>query len=84
MKRKKERKVGGGGRRGKIGTFLVVQWLRLHASNPWGTGSLDQETKIHTWHMPRGQKKKKKNNKSAKVVSVFYDCITSHSNNLVA
>ena len=42
-----------------LGTSLVVQWLRLHASSAGGVGSIPVwETKIPhaTWH---GQKKKK-------------------------
>ena len=58
---------------------------RLYASNPWGTGLIpDQGTKIPTCHVATKKKTRKINNKSAKVVSVIYDCITNHSKNLVA
>ena len=30
------------------GTFLLVQWLKLHAANPWGSGcSLGQGIRSH-------------------------------------
>ena len=47
---------------GILGTSLVVQWLRLHASNAGGMGlTPGRGTKIThaVWH---GQKKKKKKN----------------------
>ena len=51
---------GADGKRWKGRTFLVVQWLRLHAANVGGTGSIPgRGTNIlhATW---RGKKKKKK------------------------
>ena len=46
----------------ELGTSLVVQWLRLHASNAGGTGSVPGKgTKIP--HVVRCGKKKKKNRK---------------------
>ena len=45
------------------GDFLVVQWLRLHASTAGGTGSIPGwGTKIPhaTWHGPEKKKKKRK------------------------
>ena len=42
------------------GTSLVVQWLRLHAPNAGGPGSIPgQEIRYHTWQLSRGAAKKK-------------------------
>ena len=50
-----------------IGTSLAVQWLRLHASNAGGAGSIpSQGTKItHTaWSGPKKKKNRKENGDS--------------------
>ena len=49
------------------GTCLVVQWLRLHASNSGGAGSFpSQRTKIPhaAWSSQKSKKKKKKKRRS--------------------
>ena len=63
----------------KLGTSLVVQWLRLHASNAGGAGSLPGwGTKIP--HAPQHGSAKKKRNENSNVFTlhtVFLDDIHS-------
>ena len=48
-------------KRNTFGTFLVVQWLRLHASNAGGTGSIPSwGTKIPHVMRPKDKERKKK------------------------
>ena len=54
-----------------MGTSLVVQWLRLHASTAGGTGSIPGgATKIpHAWRCGKKKKTKKEPTKNQKILA---------------
>ena len=57
-------------RKKKIRTSVVVQWLRLCASNAWGKGSVPAwRTKVPHATKCSQEKKKKKNPKMMKIVN---------------
>ena len=49
-----------------VGTFLALQWLRLHTPNAGGTGSTPGGG-IRS-HMPRGKMKKKKKEREITII----------------